>query len=64
MTLLCVPQTLLAYCAHGDHDAHKERMIREIMNVDNIDWDRANVSNYPFPFLTPSAGKFQGKTKL
>jgi hypothetical protein len=45
MTLFVCPQTLLAYCAHGDHEANKERLIREIMNVDNIDWDRANVSS-------------------
>jgi hypothetical protein len=34
-------EVLLVYCAHGDHEAHKERLTREIMAVDNCTWDAA-----------------------
>jgi hypothetical protein len=32
---------LLALAAHGDEGAREERMVREIMAVDGVDWDAA-----------------------
>eukprot|EP00293_Proteomonas_sulcata_P007526 CAMPEP_0184289506 /NCGR_PEP_ID=MMETSP1049-20130417/1966_1 /TAXON_ID=77928 /ORGANISM="Proteomonas sulcata, Strain CCMP704" /LENGTH=287 /DNA_ID=CAMNT_0026596355 /DNA_START=148 /DNA_END=1011 /DNA_ORIENTATION=- len=34
-------EVLLVYCAQGDHQAHRERLIRNIMDVDQLDWDSA-----------------------
>jgi len=34
---------LCIYAAQGHHEAHRERMLREIMNVDQIDWKRAHT---------------------
>ncbi|EKX42616.1 hypothetical protein GUITHDRAFT_111299 [Guillardia theta CCMP2712] len=33
---------LLMYVAQGDHDAHRERLLREIMVVDNVTWKDAH----------------------
>jgi len=32
---------LMVYCAQGDHLAHRERLIRNIMVVDGLNWDAA-----------------------
>jgi len=35
-------EVLLVYCAQNDPEAHQERLIREIMAVDNVEWDVAH----------------------
>eukprot|EP01047_Picozoa_sp_COSAG01_P066433 COSAG01_NODE_9171_length_2529_cov_51.727572_2_plen_169_part_00 len=40
---------LLALAAHGDEGAREERMVREIMAVDGVDWDAAQPSEYRAP---------------
>jgi len=35
-------EVLCVYAAQGIHEAHREVLIREIMNVDSVDWDAAD----------------------
>jgi len=37
-------ETLMLFCASGDFPARKERLLREIMSVDNISWDDAHMT--------------------
>jgi len=37
-------ETLLLYCAAGDFAARKERLLREIMSVDDVSWDDAHLT--------------------
>jgi hypothetical protein len=35
-------EALCIYAAQGNHEAHRERLLREIMNVDNVSWKDAH----------------------
>jgi hypothetical protein len=32
---------LMIYAAHGVHEAHREVLCREVMNVDGVNWEAA-----------------------
>ena len=36
-------ETLCIYAAQGDHGAHRERLLREIMSVDGVSWQDAHT---------------------
>jgi len=36
-------EVLCIYAAQGDHEAHRERLLREIMNVDGVSWKAAHA---------------------